>query len=62
MRNNMKKFLFFALEILGIIGHKLGIRTPETWRADGLGPNLELPSGTPFNYTPSYIVLPYFGD
>ena len=36
----MKKFLFFALEILGIIGQKLGM----------------------FNYTPSYIVLPYFGD
>ena len=52
----------FVFEILGKIGHMLGINTPETWRADKLGSNLELPGGTPFNYAPSFIILPYYGD
>lgn len=49
----------FIFEEVGLIGEKLGIDIG-VWKADGLGPNLELPGGTPFNYAPSFIILPYF--
>ncbi len=31
----------------------------ESLKADGAGPNLELPGGTPYDYAPTYIILPY---
>ena len=52
----------FVFEILGIVGQKLGINTPDAWAADRLGSNLELPGGVPFNYAPSFIILPFYGD
>ena len=52
----------FVFEILGIVGQKLGINTPDAWAADRLGSNLELPGGIPFNYAPSFIILPFYGD
>ena len=42
----------FIFEFLGKF-----IDKPE-WKADGTGPNLELPNGTPYSYAPSYIILP----